>query len=262
MNFKTALDNHKIYARIFKEEDMTIEEVEELRIQELNKELRFPNLNIGTDEVEKFFSIQYCLHCVVNDKTFLSRLINKISLRKMGLKISGKGTKEKPYILESENLKGKCFNVKHIFSDKKCPFEVGQCFMNSFNISGEMCKLENIEHCDCVSGISLTKRKGETKSILHSVVELNNKWVVDVNLGMVVSKNLYFKLFMFEELARYEGKRAEEILEILDREATREISRQFNLKCYHMNFAVDDFIDFINNQSRRNVHAAFRELNY
>ena len=241
---------------------MTIEEVEELRVQELNNTLRIPQLEIDINEVDRVFLIQRYIHALANDETFLSKLLNKISLRKMGFKVSGKGTKEKPYIIESEYGKGKCFNIKYIFTDKKCPFEIGQCFMNSFNMSGEMYKLENVEQCDCVSGIALIKRKGKLRSILHSVVELNNKWVLDVNLGMAVSKKLYYKLFMFEELARYEGSRVEEIMEILDRDTTCEISRQFNLKTYHMNFAMDDMIDFINNPSRRNEHKSFQELNY
>ena len=241
---------------------MTIEEVEELRIQELNNELRFPSLEVDINDVERIFSIQWCLYGIIKDGSFSTRLINKISLRKMGIKISGKGTKNKPYFLEGENFKGKCFNIKHIFKDKKCPFKVGQCFMNSFTMACEMYKLDNIEQCDCVSGISLIRSNGKVKSILHSVVELNDKWVVDVNLGMVISKKLYCKLFMFEELARFEGKRADEILEILHTNTTREISSKFHLRSYHMNFAIDDLLDFINNPSRRNEHKPFRDLNY
>lgn len=239
---------------------MTIEEVEELRVQELNNTLRFPKLEIDANEIENIFSIQWCLHGIVNDKSFLTKLINKTSLKKMGFKVSGKGTKDKPYLLESKNIKGKCFNIKHIFKDKKCPFKVGHCFMNSFNISGEMYKLDNIEQCDCVSGISLIKSQGTVKSILHSVVELNNKWVVDVNLGMVISKKLYYKLFMFEELARFDGKKAEEMIGVLNKKAVKEISWKYNLKAYHMNFAMDDLIDFINNPSRRNEHKSFQNL--
>ena len=56
---------------------MTIEEVESLRMQELNNKLRFPKLQIDLDEVEKTFSIQTCIHCMVNDKMFLSKLIKK-----------------------------------------------------------------------------------------------------------------------------------------------------------------------------------------
>ena len=40
------------------------------------------------------------------------------------------------------------------------------------------------------------------------------------------------------------------------------ITKQYNLKTYHMVFAIDDTKDFIQNEERRNGHEVFQELNY
>lgn len=240
---------------------MTIEEVENLRKQELKNQLRFPKLQIDLDEVEKTFSIQSCVYYMVNDKMFLSKLLNKIFLKKMGFKVSGKGTKDMPYVIESEFGKGKCFNIKHIFKGGKCPFEVGNCFSNAFNMAGEMINLQNVINCDCVSGLALVKNDGKNRTILHSVVELN-EWVIDVNLGLVISKDLYYKLFMFEELSRIDGAKVEDMLELLKKDATKDISSTYNLRTYHMVFALEDMVDFIKNETRRNGHDVFQELNH
>ena len=180
----------------------------------------------------------------------------------MGFEISGKGTDENPYILKSYLGKGKCFNVKYIFKNKRCPFKVGLCFSNAFNMAGEMYKLENVDSCDCVSGISLIQGNNKWRKILHSVVELNNKWVVDVNCGMVISKDLYYKLFMFEELARFPGAEAQEMYEILETQKAKDVIKRFNLRTYHVVFAMDDLKDFIENCSRQEGHQEFADLNY
>lgn len=241
---------------------MTIEKVEELRKQELKDELRFPNLEIEETEIEKMFSISWCVYGIINNKFFLSRLLNKLSLKKMGIAISGKGTDEEPYLITTQLGQGKFFNVKYIFNKKKCPFKVGHCFSNAFNMAGEMINLQNVNQADCVSGISLTKANGKHRSILHSVVELNNAWIVDVNLGLVMSTDLYKKLFMFEELTRFDGNRVEKMLEILKKDTSREITKQFNLRTYHLAFAMDDLIDFVENEERRKSHEVFEELEY
>ena len=240
---------------------MTIEEVEELRVEELNNALRFPKLQIENREINKVLLIQEHIFDAINDKFIISKLINKLRLKKIGFEIGGKGTAENPYRLKSYLGEGKCFNIKYIFNDKKCPFKVGACFSNAFNMAGEMYKLPDVEHCDCVSGIALTMGKNGWRRILHSVVEINDM-VIDANLKMVISKDLYYKLFMFEELARFSGKQAEEMLGILKKEETRKITKQFNLKTCHMVFAIDDMKDFLTNEERRNEHEMFQELNY
>ena len=51
---------------------MTIEEVEELRVQELNNTLRIPQLEIDINEVDRVFLIQRDIHALVNDETFFN----------------------------------------------------------------------------------------------------------------------------------------------------------------------------------------------
>ena len=241
---------------------MTIEEVEELRKQELNDELRFPELQIERRQINQVLLIREFIYRAVNNKLFVSRMLNRLRLKKMGFEISGKGTDENPYVLKSYLGEGKFFNVKYLFRSRRCPFKVGLCFSNAFNIASEMYKLENVDNCDCVSGISLVQGNNKWRKILHSVVELNNKWVVDVNCGMVISNDLYYKLFMFEELARVSGEDASTMYEILETQKLKDVVRKFNLKSYHMVFAKDDLIDFIENYSRQEGHQQFADLNY
>lgn len=241
---------------------MTIEEVEDLRIQEINGNLRFPKLGIEYREINKVLLIQEFLYHIINDRFIFFKLLNKLSLRKMGIEILGNGTDKKPYIIKTPYGEGKCFNVKYIFNNNKCPFKVGACFSNAFNMAGEMKSLPKVNQSDCVSGVSLIQGERGWRSILHSVVELNNKFVIDVNIGMVISKDLYYKLFMFEELSRFEGSKVEDVLKLLNKDLTRAITKQYNLKTYHMVLALEDMIDFISNESRRHGHKVFRELEY
>lgn len=242
---------------------MTIDQIEELRRQELQDILRNPNIQIQEHEIEKAFSTQWNICEIINKGKFFGNLINKLTftLVKNNMKVSGKGTDKEPYVLNTEFGEGKAFNIKYIFKDKHCPLEVGNCFGNSFNMASEMIKLPNVDVCDCVSGISLTKTNCNNRSILHSVVELNN-WVIDANLNLVISKNLYYKLFMFEELTRLKGEQADIIAKILKEDKTKEISKRFNLKTYHMVFASNDLLDFIDNAERQNNHERFEDLNY
>lgn len=239
---------------------MTIEEVERLRVQEINGTLRLPHCDIDAFEYNKISLIAWGIYNINRSKNFLSKLINKLSLKKMGIKISGKGTKDEPYFVETPYGKGKFFNVNEIFKDKHCPFEVGNCFANAFNMAGEMIKLPNVEICDCVSGISWHRKNGVDSGMLHSVVELNN-WIIDVNLGMVISKDLYRKLFLFEELCRISGDKIEPVIELLKKDSTKEISAKYNLRTYHLAMAAEDMVDFILNASRHDEHEVFQDLN-
>lgn len=125
-----------------------------------------------------------------------------------------------------------------------------------------MTKLKSVKSCDCVSGLSLTMEDGKKRSILHSVAELNNHLIIDVNYGIVMEKELYKKLFMFEELARLEGAHVAEMLSLLEREESLKVMRQFNIRDYHMAFASDDIKDFLTNKTRQTGHEVFQDLNY
>ena len=59
---------------------MTIEEVEELRKQELNDELRFPELQIERRQVNNVFLIQEFIYRAVNNKLAVSKMINRLRL--------------------------------------------------------------------------------------------------------------------------------------------------------------------------------------
>ena len=74
------LDKWKICVRLCIEEVMTIEEVEEIRKQELNDELRFPELQIERRQVNNVFLIQEFIYRAVNNKLAVSKMINRLRL--------------------------------------------------------------------------------------------------------------------------------------------------------------------------------------
>jgi len=240
---------------------MTIEQVEELRIQEMNGTLRRPKLLIENRSINNVFRIQYAIYKVVNSKTFITKLINKTYLRNIGLEINGKGTVENCYTIKTPYGEGEVFNVKYLFKRNKCPLKQGNCFSNSWQMASVVADLTDNEVSDCVSGISLIAQKEGPSSILHSIVE-TDRWVIDVNWGICMSKELYYKLFMFEELARIKGQRIDEIREEISSDDYRKIAKEFNMKTYHLVFAVDDFIGFLADEERRNGHEEFEKLAY
>lgn len=241
---------------------LTIDDVEKLRIQEVNNELRFPNVDIDESQVDKAFYIAWLVYNITNNKLFLSRLMAKLALKKLGVEITGKGTKKNPYKIKTEFGESEFYPVAYLFVDKKCPFEVGMCFKNAFNIAGEMSKLKSVKSCDCVSGLSLIVDKGEKRSIMHSVAELNNHLIIDVNWGIVMDKDLYKKLFMFEELVRLKGKQVPEMMDLLSKDESRRVMRRCNVRDYHMVFAPEDIMEFFNNKARQFNQDPFQDLNY
>ena len=256
-----VLTNFKFVLSFLTERNMTIEQVEELRKQEMSQTLRMPNLEITEDKLQKALNIRWAIFGVLNSESFSNKLITKSILRKLGVKISGKGTVKKKYILKTPFGEGKCFDIKYIFKDNKCPLEVGKCFSNSFNLAAAFSQMPKVQVADCVSGILYADDADGKRSVLHSVFELG-EFVVDANFGLCVSKDLYYKIFLFEELTRISGTCINEVEKILQTEDSRELSKQFNLKTYHLVFALKDFVDFITNEQRRNEHEIFEELEY
>lgn len=241
---------------------MTIEEVENLRKDEMHKRLRFPKqFEEAGLEFEKIYTTMYCVYRLVDRRDFWERLITKSLLKKFNISVYGKGTKEDPYQVSTRHGDCKCFNIKFLFSDKKCPFQKGECFSNAFQMALGMSKLMDQSNCDCVSGIMRAKERGRDYSVLHSVVEVGN-WVIDANFGIVISKDFYYKVFMFEELARVSGKQIEDALTALDAEDARAVAKRYNLKSYHLVFALEDLMDFVKNETRQENHIVFEELDY
>jgi len=240
---------------------MTIEQVEELRKQEMGRTLRLPKLLIEKDEIRKALYIRWAIFKVMESETFLKKLVNKSILRKAGVKISGKGTGKKHYKFKTPFGEGQCFDIKYLFKDKKCPLEVGACFSNSFNLASTMAMIIDDKVTDCVSGILYANDSDGERSILHSVFEFDD-FVVDANFGMCISKELYYKVFMFEELVRITGKQINEVQEILTDDTNVATAKKFNLKTYHLVFALEDMINFITNEKRQSGCEAFSDLDY
>ena len=158
--------------------------------------------------------------------------------------------------------KGEFFDIKQMFGNKKSPFEVGQCFYNSLVMSATMVRVRGVKQSYCVSGIGLMVKNNKMQGMLHSVVELNGDMIADINLGLVMSKNLYKKVFMFEELTRIDGIKTLDLLHILDNQSLMAVATKFNLRSYHMAFALEDLTDFLTDKERQNGHDVFADLEY
>lgn len=241
---------------------MTIEEVEELRKQEKCGQLRLPQLEIDDSQIKSMLSMGWYVYQLVNNKSSFNKMLNKISLKKNGVKISGKGTLIEPYSISTTVGKGVFFDVKQLFDNDKYSLESQQCFYNSLIVSAGLLGTNKVEQSCCVSGISLLVKNGKKQGMLHSVVELNDDMIADINLGIVMSKDLYKNIFMFEELTRIDGKKTLDLLCVLDDDVLLEIAAKFNLRSYHMAFALDDLMDFLTNVDRQTGHDVFADLEY
>lgn len=241
---------------------MTIEDVEELRRQEKCGQLRLPKLEIKDSQIKSMLSTSWYIYQMINNKSRFNNMLNKISLKKNGVKVSGKGTWIDPYLISTGVGCGKCFNIQQVIGDKVYDLEAQQCFYNSLIMAAGLLEADKIEQSCCVSGISLLVEGGKKQGILHSVVELNDDMIADVNLGIVMSKDLYKKVFMFEELTRIDGEKILDLLRVLDDDALLGIAEKFNLRSYHMAFALEDLMDFLTNIDRQTGHDVFADLEY
>lgn len=118
-----------------------------------------------------------------------SKLIRKCNL-------TGKGTFENPYHIETNYGDGNFFHFNHYFKNGKAPslFKKQQCHSNCFEFAHKTKR-----HCVILSGISY-----RNYSFLHSVLLIGN-YILDFNYDLIMTKDLYIQLFNFEILNKVDS---------------------------------------------------------
>lgn len=241
---------------------MTIEEVSELRKQEKNRTLRKPNcIKEPVTIVEKSLQQQKILignqickllnkKGVMQNFSYTSLLYKSIIRNSFAIKtFKGLGTKKRPYTIDSEFGKGKIWNAHEFFKKKKFPDYIekkhcfGNCFTMAYNLAYHKIPAK------VLSGIS----NNYDHSFLHSVIEAENKYIIDFNLNLCIDKDLYCKFFPFEVLSELEGKRILKDKDFVD----SNIKVLKDMSIMYFNFAYDDVIDYIKNEERQQQNIEF-----
>lgn len=235
---------------------MTMEEVSELRKQEKAKTLRKPisfkedMTNVEKSILQQKIIIAGALIRLTQRKgiaqNFLpTSLVSKSIIRSSFLikSFKGLGTRKRPYKIDGELGKGKIVNAHEFFIKNKYPkfVEKGHCFGNCHTMA-ELLARDNIE-AKVISGIFYN---GD-HSFLHSVLEVENKYIIDFNIDFAISKEMYSKLFLFETLAVLDGKQIHKDKEFVD----QNIKSLKGMSIMYVNFAYDDVINYLKNKERQ-----------
>lgn len=237
---------------------MKIEDVTQLRKQESENNLRVPNfccdnLQMTKELDSQRYDIVTCLKKLTKrmgkkQNYHISTLIARLTVKKnKAVKdFKGLGMKESPYKLDCAFGKGRILNAREFFEKKKYPPHIKRqyCFSNCLYYVNLLA--QNGVNAKILSGICNL----DSKSFLHSVVEINNRYIVDFNYDFAMNKSLYENLFHFEVLTTITGKK------LLQDDLVAKLKNKF-VNAMYVNFAYDDVLDYITNPSRLNENIEF-----
>ena len=234
---------------------MTIEEVTKLRKQEKDGTLRKPNCfqnNMTMAErsvLRQKVVIATALYNLTRKQGALQNffpksLINRSIIRNSFLikSFKGLGTHKSPYKIDGELGKGKIVNAHEFFTSKKYPefIEKGHCFGNCFTMAQVLANSK--KESKILSGIM----SNGNFSFLHSVLEVD-KFIIDFNIDMAITKELYNSIFLFEPLVVLEGKQIYKDRDFI--ESNLHLIKDMSVM--YMNFAYDDVLNYMKDEKRR-----------
>ncbi len=216
---------------------MRIDEICELIKKEDAGKLRLPAIakRLPQEALQKRVNI---LNMIVSDYISYPQdkpMLNKVFKQRNSVKsVVCKDEDKQIFHIVSGFGEGDFFNARRLFEDGEYPSYIqhGFCFGNAYshllksNVRGKV-----------VSGISLVK-----KPFLHSVVEIG-EWVIDFNVDLVMSAELYYKLTNFEILAELSGNDIKTHNSTIDR--NRLMLNSENISSATLNFAFEDVLSLI-----------------
>ena len=234
---------------------MTLKEAEELRIQNMARTLRMPNSFqfFDEDDMAQCTNVRWGI-CYVIKKFGEKQLVGKqCMLTKSALKnakgvidFHGLGTKVWPFYINTKWGGGYFYDARYLFKDKKYPIYIEKqyCFSNCYFWAKEIGETNNLS-CKVLGGIAYIK----DYPILHSVIELENGFIVDFNYDLVMEKELYFNLFGFETLCELTSQ---EIF-VKDRLLTRYNKYLSKYGHGYRIFALDDLIEYAEQRDNNEI---------
>ena len=182
---------------------MTIEEIENLIIDERNKMLRNPQ-SMENESVETILMAHQIFKTVIDNVLrnstkykFLNSVAGKQTMQKYGIsKISCINRAVGVYEIETKLGKGTFFDAHRLFQDDEYPRWIRhhQCFANA-----HLYILKTKMDAKVLSGIAFVG-----KPFLHSVLLVGDD-IIDFNYDLIMSKDLYCALTHFEVLAELDS---------------------------------------------------------
>lgn len=213
---------------------MELKEFRKLVEQQHNKKLREPDvlMFLSNEEIKSRFSllsniIKFIEKQYIYDEQYIVHSIKKGLQNCYGLKETNN-----TFSIHSSNYNGKFKDLHFMFKDYEYPdYILNQfCHKNCFEFA-----LHSENNCSILSGISYRK-----ESFIHSVILLND-YILDFNYDLMMTKELYFKLFNFEVL---NVVRSEDLKENIDLIANSNQTLTGNTYTYgDINFCFNEVIE-------------------
>lgn len=175
---------------------MKSEDAWKLKSLEQFKKLPLPNVIVGCskEDIETIQHIQYKIYA----KLFYGE---EISSNSTGIEsFKGKGSFKSPFKIQTKKYNGEFYLSRNIFHSNKYPTSIGigRCHSNSY-ITAYVLTEKGI-NVEVVNGLSWYQF-----SACHSIVLIDNRWVVDYNWDLIIDYDLYKKMIPFEEIERISG---------------------------------------------------------
>lgn len=175
---------------------MELQDFRELVAQESSNTLRLPSpmLNSSGEDIKEKFKLTTLIKEMMAT-TFVEEEKNKLSRIRCKLEkqnnLTGNGTFQKPYHIQTNFGEGEFFNFYRYFKNGRIPsfFRKQECHYNCYEFA-----LRQKRKSSILSGICC-----RNNPFLHSVLLIDD-YILDFNLDLVMSKDLYINLFNFEIL--------------------------------------------------------------
>lgn len=233
---------------------MKIEEVTKLRKQEQNYMLRTTAFNYGNLQISEDLDMQ---RAVIIDhlrditkrnqkkqNLNISILIDRLIIKKSKAvkKFKGLGTTDKPYRIDCVFGKGRILNAHELFELKQYPTYIKKqfCFSNCLYCVNSLA--HHGVKAKIISGIANV----HSRPFLHSVIEIDNGYIVDFNYDFAMDKSLYINLFNFEILSTVSGKK------LVEDDTVRRLKKKF-VNAMYVNFAYDDVLSYLKNPNMQDL---------
>lgn len=229
---------------------MRIEEINKLIEDEDNGTLRKPK-TIKNKTEQELLRAREIMSIFVQDiienpnrDRFLNSIVGKRFMEVAGIKkLTDINPSVRMYKVKTILGDGLFFDAHRLYQDGKYPAYIksGFCYGNAYAYVAK-----NNVKAKVVSGIAYLD-----KPFLHSVVLTGGGQVIDFNYNLVMSVDLYFKLFNFEVLAEIESKKIKETYNFLENKS--DIYEKYNIQSCTLNFAFDEVVKIVNAENNKSL---------
>lgn len=219
---------------------MTIKEITKLRYDEQLGLLEMPKSYQEILNKEEHKSLIRLVRTLSRDKKSFLLFVKKLLFASCGINyLNGTGDRNSPFQISTNYGDGIFYPLREFFANKQIPqfIQSNECFNNCY-VSMEKMLYKN---CRVLSGVAYAGHK----PFLHSVV-LTNDLILDYNMNLCMSKDLYLKLFCFETLSCLDMKTFKKGYSTIRR--NRKYLNQNGVSTIYAVFAYEDLIRYLNEE--------------